>query len=72
MTVAPEDWFELDLAEEKTPWIDLKRGRKQGRQALTIPSVNSAWVQILAGVSSPIGTVIVSFGFTGKDEEWQG
>lgn len=42
MTVAPDDWFELDLAEEKTPWIDLKRGRKQGRQALTMPSVNSA------------------------------
>ena len=53
MTVAP-DWFELHLAEEKTPWIDLKRGRKQGRQALTIPRVNSAWVQILAGVSSPL------------------
>lgn len=57
------DWFEPDLAEEKAPWIDLKRGRKHGRQALTIPRVNSAWVQMLAGVSSPFWTAFVSLSY---------
>lgn len=45
--------FLLFASDEKTPPTLLKSGLKHGRHALTMPRVNSAWVQILAGTSSP-------------------